>query len=391
MAAVDPKLKEWATPKQAQRIDAVNQLGSQAAAAQAEGVHPRAIWQSIKGAETKAALAGYSPSHDMTKPAPETHIVKGTSTLYDADGNVKIQWVKTDLNRDRQQQALREWVESLADDVRGIAKPVPQPSVNHADLLSVYAIGDPHFGLYAWAEEAGEDFDLNKAESLTSAAIERLVECSPPSGEALILELGDLLHADNSSNQTPTSHNPLDVDTRHAKVIQVALRALRHGIDMALTKHKKVTVWIIAGNHDPQSSFAIAMCLNALYENEPRVVIDMSPAAFKYMKFGQVMLGSTHGHSVKVDQLPGIMATDRPKDWGDTTHRYWYLGHVHHKASKDLLGASWETFRTLAARDSWHSANGYRAGRDMQLIVHHRKYGEWERHRADVAMLEDAA
>jgi hypothetical protein len=389
--AVDPKLKEWATPKQAEAIQAVNDHGSQKKAAIALGVTQRAVWQAIQGAAKKAALSGYAPDHDMTHPAPPTQVVTGPSTLYDAEGAIKQQWVKTDLNRERQHEALKQWVESLADDVRGLAKPIPKPSVNHADLLSVYAIGDPHCGLYAWADEAGEDFDLAKAESLTTAAVARLVACSPPSGEALILELGDLLHADDSKNQTPTSHHALDVDTRYAKVMQVALRTLQNAITLALAKHAKVTVWLIPGNHDPHSSFAIAMCLNAFYEKEKRVSVCMSPSAFKYMQFGKVLIGSHHGNGIKTDQLPGVMACDRASEWGNARYRYWYVGHIHHISRKELAGCVVESFRTLAARDAWHAASGYRAGRDMQLIVHHREYGEIERHRADIAMLEDAA
>jgi hypothetical protein len=82
------------------------------------------------------------------------------------------------------------------------------------------------------------------------------------------------------------------------------------------------------------------------------------------------------------------MATDRAKDWGETKYRHWYCGHWHHLSRKEFPGCSVETFRTLAARDAWHSAHGYRAGRDMQLIVHHSQYGEIERHRADIAMVQ---
>jgi len=31
---------------------------------------------------------------------------------------------------------------------------------------------------------------------------------------------------------------------------------------------------------------------------------------------------------------------------------------------------------------------GYRAGRDMRLIVLHKEYGEVERHRCDISMLQ---
>lgn len=389
--AIDERLLEWATPRQAELLNALNEHGSQRKAASAMNCSIKLIWQAVDAVKKKAALAGYAPDSDMTRPAPSPYVVKGTSTYYDQDGNVRGQWVKTTLDNQRAAEALREWVESLADDVRGLAKPVPKPSVSHADLLSVYAIGDPHCGLYAWADEAGEDFDLSKAEKLTTAAVARLVACSPPSGEALILELGDLLHADDSRNQTPTSHHTLDVDTRYAKVMQVALRTLQNAITLALQKHQKVTVWLIPGNHDPHSSFAIAMCLNAFYEKEKRVTIDMSPAAFKYMQFGKVLIGSHHGNGIKLDQFPGVMASDRASEWGNSHYRYWYVGHVHHLSRKEFPGCLVESFRTLAARDAWHSSSGYRAGRDMQLIVHHKDYGEIERHRADIAMLEDAA
>lgn len=385
---VDENLKKYATPRQAQLIDALNEHGGSAAAARALKCDPNNFYLALKSVKKKAALAGYSPEHDMTHEVPSPYIVKGTSTLYDVDGNQKLQWVKTGVDRERFEAAIKEYVEWLATDARGMAPIVPAPERVNADLLSVYPVADPHFGLFSWAEETGSDFDLKIAESLMSSAIDRLVTCSPNSERALILELGDLLHADDSSNTTPSSHHSLDVDTRYAKVMQIALRALKHAISRALEKHKVVDVWILGGNHDPHSGFAIAMCLASYYEKEPRVNIDLNPSLFRYMRFGNVLIGSTHGHTVKREQLPGLMATDRAKDWGDTAYRYWYCGHIHHETRKEFPGVSVETFRTLAAKDAWHAGHGYRAGRDMQLIVIHNKYGEVERHRADIGMLE---
>jgi hypothetical protein len=47
-----------------------------------------------------------------------------------------------------------------------------------------------------------------------------------------------------------------------------------------------------------------------------------------------------------------------------------------------------EYFRTLAARDAWHAGQGYRSGRDMQCIIHHREFGEIGRHRRGIAMID---
>jgi hypothetical protein len=46
-----------------------------------------------------------------------------------------------------------------------------------------------------------------------------------------------------------------------------------------------------------------------------------------------------------------------------------------------------ETLRTLAAKDAWHTAKGYRSMRDTRLIVHHKDCGEIERHTCAVARL----
>lgn len=387
MTHVDEKLKQWATPRQAELIDAINDFGSARKAADAKGIDRRNFTYTLAAVKKKAALAGYSPEHGMTHEVPSPYVVKGTSTLYGEDGEKKLQWVKSSLDRERFEAVLKEYVEWLATDARGMAPIVPEPASVNADLLSVYAIGDPHYGMFSWAAETGEDFDLKEAERITGRAIDRLVTCSPDSELALILELGDLLHADNSSNSTPSHHHALDVDTRYAKIMLVALRSFKYVVSRALEKHKHVIVWAMGGNHDPHSSFAIAMCLASYYENEPRVTVDLSPAAHRYMRFGKVLLGSHHGDGVKVSELPGTMATDRKEDWGQTDYRYWYLGHVHHKKVMEFPGAIVETFRSLVPADAWHKKMGYRAGRDMALIVHHKDFGEVERHRADVAML----
>jgi hypothetical protein len=82
------------------------------------------------------------------------------------------------------------------------------------------------------------------------------------------------------------------------------------------------------------------------------------------------------------------MAADQPELWGKTAFRYWLTSHVHHRKVLEMPGIMWETFRTLAPRDAWANAAGYRSGRDMTSIVFHREFGEIARHRFDVAMLK---
>jgi hypothetical protein len=242
--------------------------------------------------------------------------------------------------------------------------------------------------MYAWAKETGEDFDLELAERLTLEAVDSLVSAAPPAATAILLLLGDVFHADDQSNRTPGHKNQLDVDSRYPKVIQVGIKTFRHAILRALEKHDKVIVREEPGNHDPHAKWALLYTLAAYFENNPRVVVDLSPAKFWYYRFHKVLIGSTHGDTIKPDQLPGLMAADRAEDWGTTKHRYWYSGHIHNTQVKEYPGVVWEAFRTLAAKDAWTAGQGYRAGRDMRCIVHHKDHGKIARFRCDIGMLQ---
>jgi hypothetical protein len=386
----DEKLLTWASAVQKKYLLAIKEHGSIRAASKAMGVNYSTVNGCMSALRNRAAVAGYAPDQDMTHPAPAPFVVKGTSTLYDADGNVSQQWVKTKVDESQALEVVKEFISSLVEGARGLSPIVPFPKKANEDLLAVYPFGDPHFGMYAWAQESGDDFDLAHAERLTLGAVDSLVDSAPPAGVALLLLLGDVFHANDQTNVTPGHKHQLDVDSRYPKVILSGINTFRHAILRALEIHPKVLVWIKPGNHDPQAIYALAFALAAFFENNDRVEIEINPSKFSYFRFGKVLIGSTHGDTVKHQQLPGIMAADKPEDWGQAKHRYWYTGHVHHTAVSEFPGVVCESFRTLAAKDAYAAGHGYRAGRDMRAIIHHKEYGEVARYRCDISMLEPA-
>jgi hypothetical protein len=385
----DKELRSWATVRELEFLDAIEAHGGIRKAAKALGIDHSTIVKSMAALKRRAAAHGYAPEHDMTRPTAPGFAAKRISSNY-VDGKLKQQWVIQEPDKAQAEEALREFADSLAQSVKGLAPVTKPPKVADTDLLCVYPMGDPHFGLHAWWQDAGEDFDLRIAENLTYGAIDRLVASAPAAETALLLNLGDMFHADNQKNVSQSGHQ-LDVDGRWAKVQQVGLRAMIYCAQRLLVKHRKVIVRINKGNHDGQSSYALTMMLACYFHNEPRITVDLSPAVTWYYRFGKVLIGSTHGDTIKGPAMVGVMAADRPADWGLTVHRYWYVGHVHHQDIKEYPGGIVEYFRTLAARDAWHAGQGYRAGRDMRLIVLHKEHGEIERHRCDVGMLREAA
>jgi len=383
---IDLRLKDFATETQKRYIDAVNEHGSERKAAKALGVARGTISQSFTALRKNASIRGYAPEYGMTRPSAPGFAIKGTSTYYGEDGSIKGQWVKTKRNEAEAAEVLREFVQELCKDVKPLPPMSPRTFSSDADLLAVYPMGDPHFGLYAWWQDAGDNFDLGIAEKLTCGAIDRLVTSAPNAQTGLLLNLGDMFHADNQRNVTASGHQ-LDVDGRWKKTLQVGLRAMVYCVRRMLEKHERVVFRINGGNHDGHSSYALALMMDCYFHMEPRVEVDLSPATCWYHHFGANLIGSTHGDTIKGTDLVGVMAADQPEAWGQTKHRHWYVGHVHHQDAKEYRGGTVEYFRTLAARDAWHQGQGYRAGRDMRLIVLHREFGEIERHRCDVAMV----
>ena len=55
---------------------------------------------------SRAALQGVSPDNDMTHEVPAPFTVKGTSTLYNKDGDISAQWVKTQVNENEKLQLI---------------------------------------------------------------------------------------------------------------------------------------------------------------------------------------------------------------------------------------------------------------------------------------------
>lgn len=313
--------------------------------------------------------------------------VTGTSVLYDANGNVRLTWEKTGEDKDQREEDFRAALEGMKGELSPCA-PVAAPTHQRADLLTVYPVGDQHLGMLAWGKETGgEDYDLTRGESLLCEAMDYLVAASPASEESAILILGDFLHTDGYAAMTPEHGNLLDADSRFPKIIKVAIRCIRYLVRAALMKHGHVRLVIEFGNHDPSSSVCLMECFAALYEVEPRVTVDTSPRPFHCFTFGKNMIGTHHGHKVKMDKLPLLFATDWPREWGETIHRVIHSGHIHQDTTKELSGATVESHRILAPADAFAANNGYRSKQGMKSIVYHREFGEVDRHTFHPRML----
>lgn len=383
---IDPKLFDYCTPSQRSKLEAIERHGSAAAAEREAGVSKDLYAAALRSVRAKAAKAGYSPDHDMTHTVPDGFTVRGVSTYYDSEGKARGQWVKSSADSERQAELARLTIEEMARAIEPMP-PIAAPSYRDERLLTLIPLGDPHFGLLAWHEETGDNFDLDIAERLTFAAVDRICARAPSSKVAILLNLGDFYHADNGSNRTPQSGNQLDVDGRFSKIARVGVRALKRCVIRLLEKHEQVIVRNNRGNHDPHQAEMLSICLGAWFHDNPRVTVVDSPSSYWYYRHGKTLIGSTHGDGAKLTDLPLIMANDAPGEWAAAKWRVWHCGHFHHDQVKDLVGCTVETHRTLAGSDAWHRHQGYRSHRDLKAIVYDAEYGEIARLRCGVEEL----
>jgi hypothetical protein len=335
----------------------------------------------------KTRMAGRDPEEVTHLPDPKK--ITKVSTLYDQQGRVTQQWVSEKPEDVERERLWRDFAAALGETI-----PRYEPAASHAqdfndDLLTFIPFGDPHFGLHCWGEEVGNDFDLDIARRDLCGAVDYLLSKAPPTRRCIIANLGDFFHADNLSGTTARSGNILDMDTRLPKVIRIGVAAMRRAIETALQRHETVEVVNAIGNHDEVLSLALSIMLSNIYENEPRVIIHSQPTRRHYLMHGKVLIGITHGDKTKDRDLPGLMATERPQEWGATKHRYYYRGHHHHDERMEYNGCIVEQMRTLAPGDAYAVGGGWLAGRDMKMIVHHAEYGEVSRTTCSVDLLRN--
>ena len=378
---IDEGLKQFATERQIEFIDAYNEHGSLRKTAAALGICAGTIQKSFDGLKSRAARQGYSPEHDLNKVAPEPFIVRGYSNYYDKDGKLRGQWLKTRVDDQKLHAMMLATIEGLKDEIPRIA-PLEQASASqllNEHLLNCYVITDYHLGMLSWKAETGADWDIEIAEQMIIKWFAQAIMQSPNAKTAIFAQLSDFLHFDGMDAVTPQSKHLLDVDTRFSKLVRSAIRILRTVIDMLLAKHEKVHVIMADANHDPVSQIWLREWFAVFYENEPRISVDTSPNPYNAYEFGKTALFFHHGHKKNVSSVSEVFAAQFREMFGRTKHAYAHLGHLHSIDVKENNLMIVEQHRTLAAPDAYSARGGWLSGRDAKVITYHKEYGEVSR------------
>lgn len=242
------------------------------------------------------------------------------------------------------------------------------------NLLEV-SVFDLHMGKLAWHGETGENYDTKIARKRFLNAIETLAKRSQGFNISKILfPIGnDFFNSDTMTNTT-THGTPQDEDLRWQKTFKVGTRLLVDGINYLKSLGVPIDVLIVPGNHDFERSYYMGAFLEAWFNNDPAVNINNGASPRKYYRFGEVLLGFTHGSEEKEGSLPMLMANDIESKplWSETTYHEWHLGHIHRKRNvkynvnidRDVvinedLGVTVRYLSSLTGTEEWHHKKGF--------------------------------
>ena len=270
---------------------------------------------------------------------------------------------------------LEDSADRIKKTLKGIEPPaIIQPPKETSDsLLTLYPMPDIHAGLRT---------DNETLHGTVDRLVNGMNDCvirSPKSGTGVLLVLGDMLHHNDNENATPASKHALDVLATIEETAIAMIQGLARCIEIALLHHSKVIVSVLRGNHDRDAYLIVLYSLAERYRTHPRIEVQREEGEFFVYQHGKCLIAAHHGDRAKPERLVMSLADEFPKLWGETRHRFYYTGHLHHHKSADIGGVQWEQLRAVTKRDRYAKDHAYTARSQMQAITFDDKSGEISR------------
>ena len=302
--------------------------------------------------------------------------------------NVKHLWKKTKHEslfiknpeyKEKEEIEIANLQEDLIKDLKQYSPKFPKliREKSKDSYLLVIDPADIHIGKLASSFECGEDYNNQIAVQRSLDGVKGILSKCQGFHIDKILFIGgnDILHID-TPKRTTTSGTFQDTDGMWhsnfliAKQLYVDILELLIGV-------ADVHFDFNPSNHDYTNGFFLAQVIETYFKECKNITFNCSIAHRKAFHYFNNLIGTTHGDGAKMQDLPLLMATEYPKEWANSKHRYVYTHHVHHKVAKDFIGLTVESLRSPSGTDSWHHRNGYQhAPKAVEAFLHSKDNGQ---------------
>lgn len=270
---------------------------------------------------------------------------------------------------------LRESLEKLTPLV-----PIFFPDALPEDLCNFIPLADLHIG-----GQYGDPRYLTEVHE----AVEKLVQKLPRAKKAVLIDMGDLLDANDHKGLTPASGNECDViRENHLKNTLDALEIMKLAAVRLAETHEEVEIHFLRGNHDETAYIAVMVALEALFRNMSRITVIVSDDDFRVIPWGMCCVFPHHGDKTKWDDLKNVFSDQFPDAWAAAKYwRFVWTAHVHHDRQREMIGAVGEHFRTLSAPNRWAMLKGLFSRGGIQAVTLHKTDGEVSRTKVNLKPL----
>lgn len=381
----DKKLLDYATPRQREYLEAVQQYGSARKVEAALGLTNDTVSASLRRLKAHAANRGYAPEANIDHPVAEGFQLHGYSHFTKTINDEPI-WLKV-------KSAERDYWEGIRSAIEGLAPIDPAilaaPEEPQSDIVPFLQIGDAHIGMLSSEAETGANFDISIAKREICAAAAALIDEAPQCERMVINDLGDGTHYETFRAMTEASGHAVDYDGRYWKMVDAYVEICEFIAERALAKAQTVDLIYNQGNHSRSNDSWIAVLMRSLHRNNPRVNVLRNESPYIAYRIGKTFVLIHHGDKAKPEAVAKVMAEDYAVDWGETEYRYIDGGHVHHSQRKELPGCVFESWNNLAPRDKYANDGGWRSKQSMSLVLRSRRYGERGRKVMPIALVRD--
>ena len=190
---------------------------------------------------------------------------------------------------------------------------------------------------------------------------------------------GDLINMD-TFHGTTTSGTPLDNCMNATEAYQQAFDAMHWAITYIKSFCNELVIVYVPGNHDRLSSYHLAHALSKSIQCN-KIKWDVSYEERKVHVWHNNFNAFEHGDK-RSKNNPLIFASEYPKEWGSTTNRTLFKGHIHtdrkveYMTSNETAGFIEKTLPSLGKTDYYHYSNKFVGNRRSgKLEIQHPTMG----------------
>lgn len=298
--------------------------------------------------------------------------------------------------------AMREAIDELREEEYPAREARPE---TFGQYLMTLDLADVHIGKLCVDAETGATYSREVAVHRMVEGTRSLLRKASGHGVGRILVVlgNDILHVDNSKSTT-TSGTPQDTDGSYFQMYRDAVAAYVRVIELC-AEVAPVDLIYCPSNHDWLSGWTLAQTVGVWFQSDERVTAteyNLSELHRKYYRYGENLIGVTHGDGAKEADLYPLMVTEARAHISDCEHRYWYVHHFHHKnrkaqgvlshkREKDHIGMTMlhnavrtmegdniqiEYVRSPSPPDGWHHRSGYVNRQAVECFLHHPDDGQ---------------